>query len=394
MKNSYVFLAREKKNILKIKNGQPYDALVKGDVPLYGSGGLMGFVDKSLFVDESVLLPRKGTLDNIMYVNSPFWTVDTMYWTEIDKSAVDPYYLYNYLKSLDLSPLRSGSTLPSMTFDAYYNIDLMIHPLAEQKKISKFLKLFFKKIELNNQIITELESLTKLIYEYWFIQFDFPDENGRPYKSSGGKMVWNEKLKKEIPEEWRVQTLLDNDISEMVSGGVESYEGKKEYLATANIDENGALNGDLLSFQERPNRANMTPVRNSIWVAKMADSTKRLFFTEESGLIDKYIISTGMFAFTSSKEHYEYLMMYLFDDLFEKQKDMYAQGATQRAINQANLSLFSMLIPEQEVLKQFHILAKDIVRKIELLKEENQKLKKLRDFLLPLLMNGQVTINE
>lgn len=102
------------KDLLTIRNGSDYRHLSDGNVPVYGSGGLMCFVGRAISSKCSILLPRKGTLDNIMFVDEPFWTVDTMYWSEIKENIVEPYYLYNYLKVLKFDGIRTGSTLPSI----------------------------------------------------------------------------------------------------------------------------------------------------------------------------------------------------------------------------------------------------------------------------------------
>ena len=192
------------KDLLEIKNGTDYRNVEAGSVPVYGSGGYMASINKWLYDGESILLPRKGTLNNIMFVRGKFWTVDTMYWSVIDKQKVIPYYLYNYLKALNFDNLYTGSTLPSMTNSAYYSIPINLPSLDNQKKLGHILEIIDKKIDINNKISTELEKVAKTLYEYWFVQFDFPDENERPYKSSGGAMVYNEILKREIPVGWEV----------------------------------------------------------------------------------------------------------------------------------------------------------------------------------------------
>ena len=195
--------------LLKIYNGTKYDHLNKGDIPLYGSGGLMSHVDEALYSGEAILLPRKGTLSNIMYVNESFWTVDTMYYAVVNDKLADAFYLYSYLSQLDLSNLDSGSTLPSMTKSAYESIVVKLPDLRIQKAVATILFNIRKKLETNNQINQELEAMAKTLYDYWFVQFDYPDQNGKPYKSSGGKMVYNPELKREIPEGWGVSNLFD-----------------------------------------------------------------------------------------------------------------------------------------------------------------------------------------
>lgn len=155
------------RKLLTIKNGKDYKHLKSGSVPVYGSGGLMLFVDDYLYNDESILLPRKGTLNNISYVNGKFWTVDTMYYTIINKNLVCPKYLYYYLSLLDLSCRDSGSTLPSMTFDSYYDLDIELPELSYQKKVSKILTLIDNKIKVNNQINDNLCYCNLTIHQQW-----------------------------------------------------------------------------------------------------------------------------------------------------------------------------------------------------------------------------------
>ena len=105
--------------LVEIKNGRDHKLLCDGSNPVFGSGGVMRYVSEYLYDKPSVLLPRKGTLDNIQYCDIPFWTVDTLYYTEINTKLVNPYYLYRYLRLLDLSKLDTGTAVPSMTFDSY-----------------------------------------------------------------------------------------------------------------------------------------------------------------------------------------------------------------------------------------------------------------------------------
>ena len=195
--------------LLEIKNGKDHKELPNGDYPVFGSGGVMRYVNEYLYDKASILLPRKGSLNNIQYCDVPFWTVDTLYYTEVNEKIACPYYLYNYLCLLDLSGLDTGTGVPSMTFDSYYNIKVLLPEIEEQKRVASVLQNLDHKIALNRQINDNLEAMAKQLYDYWFVQFDFPNEEGKPYKSSGGAMVWNEKLKREIPQEWSDCKLKD-----------------------------------------------------------------------------------------------------------------------------------------------------------------------------------------
>ena len=195
--------------LIVIKNGRDHKDLPNGDYPVFGSGGIMRYVNSYLYDKPSVLLPRKGSLSNIQYSDTPFWTVDTLYYTEINEELVSPYYLYRYLRLLDMSRLDSGTGVPSMTFDSYYNINVFLPNIEEQRRVASILQKIDAKIALNHQINDNLEAMAKQLYDYWFVQFDFPNEEGKPYKSSGGAVVWNERLKCEIPQGWSGVSLKD-----------------------------------------------------------------------------------------------------------------------------------------------------------------------------------------
>lgn len=140
------------RELLTIKNGKDHKQLKEGVYPVLGSGGVMRYVDTFLYDKPSVLLPRKGTLNNIQYSDKPFWTVDTLYYTEVNEKKVNAYYLYNYLKLLDLSNLDSGTGVPSMTFDSYYNLSVNLPSLEIQNKVASSLFHIDEKISINRQI--------------------------------------------------------------------------------------------------------------------------------------------------------------------------------------------------------------------------------------------------
>jgi len=234
--------------LLQIKNGRDHKHLADGDIPIYGSGGLMRYGNQAIYYDESILLPRKGTLSNIQFVNKPFWTVDTIYYTVINKEKANPIYLYHYLKQLDLSFLNSGTGVPSMTFGVYYGVKVNLPSLNIQNKIAKVLSDLDAKIELNNRINNELEAMAKTVYDYWFVQFDFPDANGKPYKTSGGKMVWNDELKREIPEGWDNINL--QDLCYKIGDGIHGTPNYVEHSEYCFINGNNLKNGFIQTDNE------------------------------------------------------------------------------------------------------------------------------------------------
>ena len=128
--------------IAKIKNGKDYKTLGSGNIPVYGSGGIMTYVDKSVYNKPTVLIPRKGSLSNLFYVDSPFWNVDTIFYTEINEELMVPKYLYYLLSMLHLEKLNKAGGVPSLTQEILNKIELKIPPLSEQERIVKILDRF------------------------------------------------------------------------------------------------------------------------------------------------------------------------------------------------------------------------------------------------------------
>ncbi|MBR4546533.1 MAG: restriction endonuclease subunit S, partial [Paludibacteraceae bacterium] len=161
--------------LLSIKNGKDYKHLDNGDVPVFGSGGFMCSVNSYLYDKVSILLPRKGTLSNIQFYNhGRFWTVDTCFYSIVNESLCDPYYLYRYIKSLDLSGYDTGASIPSMTQKTYNGIKVSLPSLPTQHRIASILSAYDNLIENNNKRIRLLEQMAENLYKEWFVRFRFP----------------------------------------------------------------------------------------------------------------------------------------------------------------------------------------------------------------------------
>ena len=374
--------------LLKIYNGTKYDHLNKGDIPLYGSGGLMSHVDEALYSGETILLPRKGTLSNIMYVNESFWTVDTMYYAVVNDKLADAFYLYSYLSQLDLSNLDSGSTLPSMTKSAYESIVVKLPDLKIQKAVATILFNIRKKLETNNKINQELEAMAKTLYDYWFVQFDFPDQNGKPYKSSGGKMVYNPELKREIPEGWGVDSLWN--IANFYNGlAMQKYRpdtNEDDYLPVIKIRE--MMNG----FSKDTERARLDIPSEAVvdrgdilfsWSATL----EVIIWGKEKGALNQHIFKVTSDTYPKSFIYFE-LKSYLkvFKAIAELRK------TTMGHITQDHLKQAKIVVPPIELISKLDAKLQPIMLKQQILENQNQELTQLRDWLLPMLMNGQVKV--
>ena len=305
-------------------------------------------------------------------------------------------FIYYFLKSdygqkILLRDIQ-GAIQKNITMKAIREVSLPDISIQEQNNIVSILKSLDDKIQTNNQINQELEAMAKTLYDYWFVQFDFPDQNGKPYKSSGGRMVYNPELKREIPEGWGVETLVDNTLSKVIKPGIDHFT-QKTYLATSDVVNTSIKDGRLITFENRETRANMQPSVNSVWFAKMKSSNKHLFLPHSmKELIDSTILSTGFMGLQCKEESFEYIASFISDPNFEIFKDTLSHGATQEAVNIDDLRSVPVIIPDDYILREFHRIAKSIFLNLGRNMIEDKTLSSLRDWLLPMLMNGQVKV--
>ena len=290
--------------------------------------------------------------------------------------------------------LAIGCSQRTVTLDTLRNIEVNLPDKDIQDKMVGILSLIDEKIDINNNVNDNLEQQLMLLYDYWFTQFDFPDNDGNPYQTSGGKMVWNDTLKRNIPENWKVQSVISNCLSSIIKPGVEIF-NTKTYLATADVKGTSISTGTIVDYDGRESRANMQPSINSVWFAKMKNSIKHLYLNKEmQPIISSSILSTGFCGLQCNEISFEYIASYVSNAYFEIHKDMLAHGATQEAVNNDDLAGVHIIIPEDTVLCAYHETTQAIYAQISKNVCENQELVKLRDWLLPMLMNGQATIND
>lgn len=380
------------RELLKIYNGTKYDHLNKGDIPLYGSGGLMSHVNEALYSGEAILLPRKGTLSNIMYVNESFWTVDTMYYAVVNDKSADAFYLYSYLSQLDLSNLDSGSTLPSMTKSAYESIVVKLPDLKIQKAVATILFNIRKKLETNNKINQELEAMAKTLYDYWFVQFDFPDQNGKPYKSSGGKMVYHPELKREIPEGWGVAKV--EDIAQTGSGGTPkstnvSYysNGEIPWINSGELEQTVITSTSNFITEEGLNNssAKLFPSGTILVAMYGATAGKVSFLTFEAST------NQAICAIMLTDIRMRYYLKNVIEDLYQYLVKL-STGSARDNLSQDMIKNIKVVIPSNDILDRFYDFSNNIIKEITKKQQENEQLTQLRDWLLPMLMNGQVKV--
>ena len=349
----------------------------KGDIlySVVGSFGKPVYVDfdKQMVFQRhiAILRPKRNVNARFIY----YTMLNPQFYKLVDKLAI-------------------GCSQRTVTLDTLRNIEVNLPDKDIQDKMVGILSLIDEKIDINNNVNDNLEQQLMLLYDYWFTQFDFPDNDGNPYQTSGGKMVWNDTLKRNIPENWKVQSVISNCLSSIIKPGVEIF-NTKTYLATADVKGTSISTGTIVDYDGRESRANMQPSINSVWFAKMKNSIKHLYLNKEmQPIISSSILSTGFCGLQCNEISFEYIASYVSNAYFEIHKDMLAHGATQEAVNNDDLAGVHIIIPEDTVLRAYHEATQAIYAQISKNICENQELVKLRDWLLPMLMNGQATISD
>lgn len=311
-----------------------------------------------------------------------------------DENNCDYVYYLMWNISNEIKTLGKTSTaIPLVNKNTFSSMKIKIHKIEEQQKIADLLSSLDNKIELNNQINKDLEELAQTLYTKWFVNFDFPNEEGKPYKSNGGEMIDSELG--EIPLGWSIGTLDDGKISNIINSGVDNYDGVKKYLATADVNYfNINTSVNETDYISRKSRANMQPIENSIWFAKMKDTEKYILVSDFSkDLINDYIFSTGFAGVKCDEYSLYYLWRLINTKSFIDKKNSLAYGSTQKAINNESINKIKIIIPNRKILFNYNEMIKKTYYKIYLNNLENQQLKETRDLLLPYLMSGKIKLD-
>ncbi|MCD0471819.1 restriction endonuclease subunit S [Flavobacterium sp. JAS] len=255
-----------------------------------------------------------------------------------------------------------------------------------QQKIAKILSDLDSKIELNNKINAELDAMSKTLYDYWFVQFDFPDKNGKPYKSSGGKMVWNGELKREIPEGWEVKEL--SDIANITMGQSPPGETYNEEGIGAifyqGCTDFGKRFPTIRKFTSSPTRY----ARQGEILLSVRAPVGTMNIAKEDCCIGR-----GLASLNSKDNSISYLfgVMVNLKQIFDRRN---VDGTTFGSITKDDLFSLKVIKPSKIVLEKFNSIINPCFQKQNKLSVENIELASLRDWLLPMLMNGQVTVGD
>ena len=304
---------------------------------------------------------------------------------------IDTLWLYYYFlspewKQFIQSKIIKGSTVNRISVEDFPTYTVPNISIKVQRKIANILSKIDEKIALNNNINDNLEQQAKLIYDYWFTQFDFPDENGKPYCSSGGKMVWNEQLKRNIPENWNVVPLLKLVSWESNSQPPKSefvYEPKEGYVRfIQNRDYDSDTHKTYI-----PRTKNISIVdRFDILMDKYGDAGAVRY-----GIEGAFNVALGKIC-VHNPNYREYIRSFLGSDGIYKFLHNSCMASTRASLSEANLAILNVVVPDEKIILDYENFLHKIRVSILKNKDETVELINLRDWLLPMLMNGQATI--
>ncbi len=304
-----------------------------------------------------------------------------------ESSELFMHYVFTYIKK-SIQNSASGSIQDNINIDYLTSLKFRIPKKEYQDKIAAVLSVLDSKIEINNRINTELEAMAKTLYDYWFVQFDFPNEDGKPYKTSGGKMVWNAELKREIPaaDGWNIGTLLD--IADYINGlPCQKFRptdsNSLRVIKIREMHEGFSAQSELVST----NIPQKAIIENGDVLFSWSASLEVQIWTGGKGALNQHIFKV------ISDKYPKYFYFYQLINYLQHFKMMAENRKTTMGhITQEHLKQSRIVMPPKELTLELEKIIAPIFHKKMINEIENQTLANLRDWLLPMLMNGQVQV--
>ena len=360
--------------LLELKYGKDHKALLDGDIPVYGSGGIMRYVNTFLYDKESILIPRKGTLNNIFYLNGEqaFWTVDTIFWSKINIELVFGKFLFYYLKIIDFANLNVGSAVPSLTTKVLKEIDISLPPLKEQKAIAEVLSSLDDKIDLLHRQNKTLEELAQTIFREWFIE--------------GADEGW------EVVKLEDILTITSSKrifYSEYVNNGVPFYRSKE----IIELHNTGQTKSELFISEERYEE--IIQKSGSLTSGDiLLTSVGTLGIPYRVGKDDKFYFKDGNLTWFKNFKKLSSLIIFYWikSDIGREELDAVAIGSTQAALTIKSLKNIQLFLPPKNIIVKLESQLIVIDDKSQANLKQIKTLENIRDTLLPKLMSGEVRV--
>ena len=391
------------KEIIELSEGNPISE------PLFISNEKFSEIKHKFPIPKTndILITSVGTLGVVHLVKDPnFYFKDgNLTWLrEFNENIIDIDFLFYWLNSnlfkKQILNNNIGAVQKAITIDFLKKVDISLPEIPNQKSIAAVLSALDKKIALNKQINARLEEMAKTLYDYWFVQFDFPDANGKPYKSSGGEMVFDETLKREIPKGWEVKSF--GEVVTHSTTGLNPRDnfslgnGENFYVTIKNIKDNE------IKFHTC---AKITDEALNVINKRSKLDKGDILFTSIEPIGSTYLlhekpknwdINESVFSIRSKSDFITpyFLFMLLSSDEIKSFTRQVSTGSVHKGIRHESLKRFTFAYSGIDLIKNFTNLISPMQQNIFFLQKQNHHLTQLRDFLLPMLMNGQVSVAE
>lgn len=364
--------SEDKVRYLRITDIDDYGNLLENDKKSVSSPE----IEKYILKEGDIVFARTGNSTGRTYYheekNGELAFAGFLIKFSLDESKVNPKYLKYFTISKPykqwVDNLSNGSTRGNINAKTFADCPIILPSIEQQDYLVRVLSSLEDKIQINNLINQELEAMAKTLYDYWFVQFDFPDKNGKPYKSSGGKMVYNPELKREIPEGWGVEKLKYFLTIKNGRDHKHLQDGKFAVYGSGGIMRTVAdylYSGESILFPRKGTLNNVMYVNEEFW------TVDTMFYSE----VNKN--NSALYVFYSVK-----------DIDFNKLNT----GTGVPSMTSSILYDLNIIVPEENILEKFNTIVKQNYETIKLNNIQNQELNQLRDWLLPMLMNGQVKV--
>ena len=385
--------------VVKIKDIKPpiidVENADKVDVSKYSTQKLEKF---KVFPDDIVIAMTGATIGKVgrnksgrtVFLNQRVAKINPNFKEDLDFI----YYCISNTVFLEyvLNNVDSKSAQANISHFGIGNFEINWYDRETRQKIAKVLTCLDDKIFINNQINQELEAMAKTLYDYWFVQFDFPDQKGKPYKSSGGKMVYNQDLKREIPKGWGVAKV--EDIAQTGSGGTPkstnvSYysNGEIPWINSGELEQTVITSTSNFITEEGLNNssAKLFPSGTILVAMYGATAGKVSFLTFEAST------NQAICAIMLTDIRMRYYLKNVIEDLYQYLVKL-STGSARDNLSQDMIKNIKVVIPSNDILDRFYDFSNNIIKEITKKQQENEQLTQLRDWLLPMLMNGQVKV--
>ena len=365
----------------------------EGNVPIISSSGYSGLHNDYKCDGENVITGRYGTIGEVFYHEGKCWPLNTALYVS-DFKGNNPkyvYYLLKYILKMSIDG-KDKSTVPGVDRNVLHQMKIpFCQDIKEQKELITILEKIDRRIDINRKINDNLQQQLQLLYNYWFKQYDFPDENGNPYRSSGGAMTWNEHLKQNMPLNWKEAQLKDIfDVSGKAISREEcqtdAYYTPIDVIPKRTITFAGGLpaaeaNSSLQLYEE-----------NDVLLGAMRVYFHRVCISAQSGITR----TTTLVLRSKQAEYLGYAYQVLNDDNAILYATQHSSGTQQPYVNWNDaLENYRFAMPSNpKLLYEYSKISEPLIVKAKNCARETEQLTKLRDWLLPMLMNGQTTISD